>query len=101
MVISRTIQTSSPRLEKQLAETTTVVRKENSPNIAGPNWRETTQANKKTNSAFEALPAKIKIEFFITIGGVGELEINWLAKDNSKHNKPVNTIPSTKYHCEG
>ena len=37
LVISRTIQISKPRLEKVLAETTTVVRKENTPNIAGPN----------------------------------------------------------------
>ena len=70
-VISRTIQTSNPRLEKQLAEITTVVRKENTPNISGPNWRETTQASKNTNSAFEALPKKIKIEFFITIKSEG------------------------------
>ena len=100
-VISRTIQTSSPRLEKQLAEITTVVRKENIPNIAGPNCRETTHASKKTNSAFEALPKKIKIEFFITTGSVQGLKNNGLSLYSFKSNKFVNTIPSTKYHCEG
>jgi len=78
-VISRIIQTSSPRLEKQLAEITTVVRKENIPNNAGPNCRETTHASKKTNSAFEALPKKIKIEFFITTGSVQRLKNNSLS----------------------
>ena len=78
LVISRTIQTSSPRLEKQLAEITTVVRKENIPNIAGPKCREPTHASKKTNSAFEALPKKIKIEFFITTGSVQGLKNNGL-----------------------
>ena len=76
LVISRTIQTSSPRLEKQLAEIITVVRKENTPNIAGPNCLEITQESKKTNSAFEALPEKIKREFLITTGSVEGLKNN-------------------------
>ena len=59
LVTSLTIQISKPRLEKQLADTTTAVRKENTPKKAGPNCLETTRANKKKKSALEALPAKM------------------------------------------
>jgi len=59
LVTSRTIQVSRPRLEKQLAATTTVVRKENVPKRAGPNCRETTRVNRRRKMALEALPAKI------------------------------------------
>ena len=59
LVTSRTIQVSRPRLEKQLAATTTAMRKEKTPKRAGPNWRETTKVSRKRKSALEALPAKI------------------------------------------
>ena len=59
LVTSLTIQTSNPRLEKQLADITTAVRKEKTPKKEGPNCLETTRANKKKKSALEALPAKM------------------------------------------
>ena len=59
LVTSRTIQVSRPRLEKQLAATTTAVRKEKIPKRAGPNCRETTKASRKRKTALEDLPAKI------------------------------------------
>jgi hypothetical protein len=68
LVTSRTIQVSRPRLEKQLAANTTVVRKEKIPKRAGPNWRETTKVNRKRNTTLEALPAKIYRVFLITVG---------------------------------
>jgi hypothetical protein len=59
LVTSLTIQISNPRFEKQLADITTVVRKEKTPKKAGPNCLETTRANKKKKSPLEALPAKM------------------------------------------
>ena len=66
MVTSRTIQISNPKLEKQLAASTTVVRSEYTPKSAGPSWRETTRVNKKRKTALEILPAKIVAVFLIT-----------------------------------